>query len=229
MLFPDQSHMNQVRDALWRRSGGGASVMIGSGFSRNALKTRPDAKAPPTWCDLQKDIFEKLYPREDEKKLATQNPLRLAQEYKTAFGRSDLHRFLQQLVRDDDFKPGNTHTRLLKLPWRDIFTTNWDTLLERSRSSVAERAYSVVRKMDEIPLANRPRIVKLHGSFPAYFPLILTEEDYRTYPIKIRAVCKHGSTSNDGIRVLSDWILRGRPEFSELVGMGSRQLGTCST
>ena len=184
MLFPDQSHINQVRDALWRRSGGGASVMIGSGFSKNALKTRPDAKAPPTWCDLKKEIFKKLYPREAEKKLASQNPLRLAQEYKTAFGRGDLHRFLQQLVRDDDFKPGNTHTRLLKLPWRDIFTTNWDTLLERARSSVAERAYSVVRKMDEIPLANRPRIVKLHGSFPAYFPLILTEEDYRTYPTK---------------------------------------------
>ena len=184
MLFPDQSHINQVRDALWRRSGGGASVMIGSGFSKNALKTRPDAKAPPTWCDLKKEIFKKLYPREDEKKLASQNPLRLAQEYKTAFGRGDLHRFLQQLVRDDDFKPGNTHTRLLKLPWRDIFTTNWDTLLERARSSVAERAYSVVRNMDEIPQANRPRIVKLHGSFPAYFPLILTEEDYRTYPTK---------------------------------------------
>ena len=184
MLFPDQSHINQVRDALWRRSGGGASVMIGSGFSKNALKTRPDAKTPPTWCDLKKEIFKKLYPREDEKKLASQNPLRLAQEYKTAFGRGDLHRFLQQLVRDDDFKPGNTHTRLLKLPWRDIFTTNWDSLLERARSSVAERAYSVVRKMDEIPLVDRPRIVKLHGSFPADFPLIFTEEDYRTYPTK---------------------------------------------
>ncbi len=36
--------------------------------------------------------------------------------------------------------------------------------------------------MDEIPLANRPRIVKLHGSFPSHFPLIFTEEDYRTYP-----------------------------------------------
>ena len=56
--------------------------------------------------------------------------------------------------------------------------------MERTLPLVADRAYSVVRNMDEIPLANRPRIVKLHGSFPAQFPLIVTEEDYRTYPKK---------------------------------------------
>ncbi len=33
-------------------------------------------------------------------------------------------------------------------------------------------------------MGKRPRIVKLHGSFPAQFPLIVTEEDYRTYPTK---------------------------------------------
>ena len=106
----------------------------------------------------------------------------MAQEYKAAFGRSDLHLFLQNLVRDDDFKPGDMHGRLLRLPWLNVFTTNWDTLLERTRSVVAERKYSVVRNKDEIPLADQPRIVKLHGSFPANFPLICTEEDYRTYP-----------------------------------------------
>ena len=52
------------------------------------------------------------------------------------------------------------------------------------RTSVADCAYSVVRNMDEIPLANRPRIVKLHGSLPSHFPLIFTEEDYRTYPMQ---------------------------------------------
>ena len=44
------------------------------------------------------------------------------------------------------------------------------------------RGYSVVGDVGEIPLATRPRIVKLHGSFPSQFSLILTEEDYRTYP-----------------------------------------------
>ena len=35
-LFVDQSHIDQVRDALWGDYGNGASVMVGSGFSKFA-------------------------------------------------------------------------------------------------------------------------------------------------------------------------------------------------
>lgn len=184
MFVPDQSHINRVRDALWQRFGGGASVMVGSGLSRHALKIRPDAGEPPLWRDVVEEMSDKLYPQEAGRASAADGHLRVAQEYETAFGRSDLHRFIQQTVRDGDFKPGDAQVRLLRLPWRDVFTTNWDTLLERACTSVPERAYSVVGNMDEIPLASRPRIIKLHGSLPAQFPLICTEEDYRTYPTK---------------------------------------------
>ena len=190
MSFPDQSHINHVRDALWQRSGR-ASVMIGSGFSRNALKRRPDAHDPPSWQEVAKAVYEKLYPQSDNRgsltlaeASSTSGFLRLAQEYKSVFGEDGLHRFIKQVVRDEDFEPGDIHKRLLRLPWRDVFTTNWDTLLERTRSFVADRAYSDVQNMDDIPLATQPRIVKLHGSLPAHFPLIFTEEDYRTYPTK---------------------------------------------
>ena len=70
----------------------------------------------------------------------------------------------------------------IKLPWRDVFTTNWDTLLERARLSVPERPYSVVHSKDEIPLLAQPRIIKLHGSLDGHYPLIAAEEDYRAYP-----------------------------------------------
>ena len=182
---PDQSHIDRVREALWRPSGGGASVMVGSGFSRGAQKIRPGAADPPTWHELGKEMSKKLFPTDDPKnrpESTSDTLLRLAQEYETAFGRANLHRFLQQQVGDEDLRPGDKHTRLLKLPWRDVFTTNWDTLLERARDSVIDRPYSVVRNKDEIPLASQRRIIKLHGSLPAHFPLIFTEEDYRTYP-----------------------------------------------
>ncbi len=192
MSFPDQSHIDRVRDALWRRAGGGASVMIGAGFSRCARKARPGASDPPTWAEVTRRISDKLYPREDvddsspdaRNVLSPGDSLKLAQEYESAFGRSDLYGFIRQLIRDDDHEPGTMHRRLLRLPWRDVFTTNWDTLLEKTSRIILERKYTIVRTKDEFPLGNPPRIVKLHGSLPSHFPLIFTEEDYRTYPRK---------------------------------------------
>ena len=110
------------------------------------------------------------------------NALVIAQEYSDEFGRAELHGFLREQVRDDDMEPGDLHRRLLDLPWADVFTTNWDTLLERTRELTIKPTYSVVRAVHELPLAKRPRIVKLHGSLPAQFPLIATKEDYRAYP-----------------------------------------------
>ena len=189
MIFPDQSHINRIREALWQRAGG-ASIMVGAGFSRNAQKARPDADESPIWCDVAKGLSDKLYPQDASRSRPTgagaaslaASFTKLTQEYEAARGRSDLHRYLQNVVRDIDLKPADIHRRLLRLPWCDVFTTNWDTLLEQTLSVVAERKYSVVRNKDEIPLAARPRIFKLHGSLPAHFPLICTEEDYRTYP-----------------------------------------------
>ena len=114
--------------------------------------------------------------------LATGVFLRLAQEYEAAFGRTALHQFIKTAIRDDDLKPSESHHRLLSLPWRDVFTTNWDTLLEKTRSHISERSYDVVHTVADLASAASPRIVKLHGSLPSYYPLIFTEEDYRTYP-----------------------------------------------
>ena len=180
MSFPDQSHINRVRDALWQRSGNGASVMVGSGFSRNAVPVGHLGAVLPTWEEVTRQLHSELYPQGDG--AGRPDQLRTAQEYEAAFGKGALHDALRRVVRHEEHNPGTTHQRLLQLPWQDIFTTNWDTLLERTRSHVAERHYSVINSMAEIPMGKRPRIVKLHGSFPAQFPLIVTEEDYRTYP-----------------------------------------------
>ncbi len=190
MTFPDQSHINRIRDALWNRPESGASVMVGSGFSRNAQEAGPGAPKFPVWRDTVAMMYKELYPdkKGDNLKRAlnrvsgNSNYLRLAQEYEAVFGREALHTFIKKSVPDNEYVPGDLHERLLKLPWRDIFTTNWDTLLERTRVDVVERAYGVVHIMDEIPSVPKPRIIKLHGSFPAYIPFIYTEEDFRTYP-----------------------------------------------
>ena len=113
--------------------------------------------------------------------LSVDNPLRLAQAYEANIGRDELHDLLVRIVRDTDFVPGKAHSRLLSLRWRDVFTTNWDTLLECAGPSMVGRTYSVVNEMAELPEMSQPRIIKLHGSLPSQFPLIITGEDYRTY------------------------------------------------
>ena len=188
LKFADQSHINRVRDALWKRSEN-ATVMVGAGFSKNGVSLRTEESAPPLWSELADALRIRLYPPQDNESYlgttdATQSKeiLRLAEEYEAAFGRPELHRLMQELIRDDELEPGIVHEKLLQLPWRNVFTTNWDTLLERANTLLPNRAYSIVRNAEEIPLAATPRIVKLHGSVDPYHHLIVTEEDYRTYP-----------------------------------------------
>jgi len=110
--------------------------------------------------------------------------LRLAQEYEAAFGTGRLEDFLRKEIPNMDYVPGDFHKRLLRLPWADVFTTNWDTLIERSREDVFERAYAVVHTMSETRASQRHRIGKLHGTFPSCTPFIFTEEHFRTYPTR---------------------------------------------
>ena len=187
-IIPDMIHINAIRDALLNRPRSGACVMVGSGFSKNAEMVRSSVAPPPLWSDLAREMFKQLYPGSENAErsrgvgaLSTNNVLRLAQTYESNFGRSILEVFLVKQIRDGDFNPGEMHSRLLSLPWRDVFTTNWDTLLERSNSHIGS-PYNLVQSVRQLPRMNLPRIVKLHGSLDGQFPPIVTEEDYRTYP-----------------------------------------------
>ncbi|MBD0222640.1 SIR2 family protein, partial [Acinetobacter baumannii] len=97
-----------------------------------------------------------------------------------AFGRGSLHNFIQESVPDLEHQPSELHYQLLELPWREVLTTNWDTLLERTQLEIPERSYSIVRTVDELSCTPSPRIIKLHGTVPSHIPFIFTEEDYRT-------------------------------------------------
>lgn len=191
-MFPDIANVLRIRDALWRhRALGNASIMIGAGFSRNADPVSSTSRQMPSWYQMAAALCEPLYPLDSHRRQkaleeagATSGFLRLAQEYEVAFGASSLSHKIRDLVPDTDYRPSDLHKRLLRLPWADVFSTNWDTLLERACSDVFERSYDIVRTVGDIPFTARPRIVKLHGSFPGHQPFVFTEEDYRTYPTK---------------------------------------------
>ena len=172
-------YLNEIADQLWSNN---AAVMVGAGFSRNAKPVGPTSTSFPNWQELGDCFFEKLNGRCPSKEDRYLSILKLAEQVEAAFGRPSLDQLLRDAIPDLRYEPSPLHSQLLKLPWKDVFTTNYDTLLERARASVTLKHYDVVATKNDLLYANQPRIVKLHGSFLSTTPFIITEEDYRRYP-----------------------------------------------
>lgn len=236
MSIPDQSHINHIRELLWNTRNGGASVMIGAGFSRNALPMSASAREFPLWSQVAKNLCSKLYPQSDKTRLnqalfeatGTSGFLRLAQEYEIAFGRGSLHSFINDSVPDLDYQPSELHHQLLELPWKEVLTTNWDTLLERAQLEIPERSYNIVRTVDELANTPSPRIIKLHGTVPAHIPFIFTEEDYRTYPKKFAPFVNTVQQIMMETAVLLLGFSGDDPNFLQWSGWVKDNLGTSS-
>lgn len=169
--------LEQIRRFL---SQGKASVMVGAGFSKNAEMS--EGVKMKDWGELCEEFHKELYgvkPGDHDFKL--KSALRLAQQLESAKGRNALDELIKSSLPNDSVAPGYLHKLLVKLPWRDVFTTNYDTLLEDA-AILSFKRYNVVTSKDSLIYQPHPRIVKVHGSFPDNRPFIITEEDYRTYP-----------------------------------------------
>lgn len=161
-----------------------ASVLVGAGFSCNAVKIDDTLPNSPTWEELGEIFIKRLSDDPCEQKhLQKLSPLVLAERVESLYGRPELDHLLMSSIRDADFLPSSLHHKLLTLPWTDIFTTNYDTLLERTAEEMTEKKFSVITcKEDLVGSSGITRIIKLHGSFPSHRPFIISSEDYRTYP-----------------------------------------------
>lgn len=175
------SYLKEISERLWT---GHASIMIGAGLSKNAINTVYPLKSPPNWWQLGDMLYEKLYNEKPDNKVKYLSLLKLAEEFEATFGRSSLDNFISRSIADNEYEPSEIHKILMELPWTDVFTTNYDTLLERSCKDVISRRYDVVINQNDLIYSNKPRIIKLHGSLPSERPFIITEEDYRIYPHK---------------------------------------------
>lgn len=177
----DQVHYNAVRRAL---ENGNAAVMVGAGFSKNA----ENGDELAMWHEIAQELWRELNPGADDlTNFSATTVTQLGEQYARVFSKPALEELLKRLIPDERVAPGLLHRQLLSLPWSEIFTTNYDTLLERTAESVVDKAHYTVMCREDIPqskILDRRRIVKLHGSFPSQRPFIFTEEDYRRYPEK---------------------------------------------
>ncbi|BEP55620.1 hypothetical protein GmRootV118_28640 [Variovorax sp. V118] len=176
--LPDYTTLKKLAAALWRQGSAfhGAAIMIGAGFSRSGASTSDLNKKLPLWGDLSRVLAKELGASESG------DPLRLAEEYAAFFGSQALHDLVKSEVNDAAWIPGEIHKSLLELPWSEVLTTNWDTLLERASADVHQPIYNTVVRQEDLSNARSPRIVKLHGTVNLTDNLIFTQEDYRKYP-----------------------------------------------
>jgi len=175
----DYASLQKLAQSLWGSSNDvhGAAIMVGAGFSRTAARCGDDGRAMPLWADLTSVLARELNLKPDK----LSDPLRLAEQYVAFFGRRSLIELVRTELCDSAWSPGTLYKQLLKLPWKEILTTNWDTLLERSADSIFEPKYSVVNQQSDLAIARPPRITKLHGTIGVTQDLIFTQEDYRQY------------------------------------------------
>jgi hypothetical protein len=179
--LPDYPALVRLASALWNDGNArGAAVLVGAGFSRNAELAGNDTKAPPLWSDLRDAMVAELY--RDRPEDAPKDALRLAEEFRIYHGQAALVEFLRTQVPDASWRPDRLHKRLMALPWADVLTTNYDTLLER-----ASDHHKVVQDAADLAQVRGPRVIKLHGSINTNSRLVIAEEDYRTYPSRSAA------------------------------------------
>lgn len=155
------------------------SAFVGTGFSLNAKPI--DSKIHlPLWPQVGKELKKEFKRRDPSNIIDCEDPIKLAGLFSAQYTHDELDNFLEKIINDVNFEPKQVHKKFVELNWNNIFTTNYDTLLERADEETLHRYIKIIEDK-EIPKAGKPRIVKLHGSFTDAKPYIMTEEDFRTY------------------------------------------------
>src|SRR5690625_4520535 len=122
--LPKYHHLKKIRDKLWEEDGKSrVSVMVGSGFSLNANKLDDSLDSLSTWLGVKNRILEGLNQSELPD---SEDVLDISESYVSEYGRESLDTLIKQTVPDQNYEPGEIHKSLLKLPWSDIYTTNYD-------------------------------------------------------------------------------------------------------
>lgn len=150
------------------------SLFIGAGFSKEA--------GAPSVCVLRKAILAKIY---DEKKREAHKDDSLADLsnfYVTEVCLGSRNQLIRILQNAFEFKPAcmDDHKLLAKIPhFKRIFTTNYDTLLERSYE---QNEVQVVRNDADCAYIDKPfTIFKIHGDFTAPDSVVITSDDYKQF------------------------------------------------
>ena len=102
------------------------------------------------------------------------------------YSRSDFDRFVFGLV--DKLQPTETHRIIARILWKEVITTNFDTLIERAyeelkKENKVDHEIKIIRELsraNSLPSNNEFRYVKLNGcaSSRDQFPFVFSTQDF---------------------------------------------------
>ena len=152
-------------------SDGAAAVFVGAGVSAGA--------GYPSWRELLEDIGEELGVKSND----VQDLAALAQwGIRKANSRTPVLTVIRERVGVDLDIPVPLEV-LARLPIRNIWTTNYDRLIERAFGAIG-RPIDVVSSDRDLAIRARPgaaRLFKMHGSVERLDDLVISTDDYELY------------------------------------------------
>lgn len=221
--------LKQLKDQYDKRA---VSVLVGSGFSKNAFPNYPD------WKELLFDMVVELYGDEIEKEKEFNKEDNTHRDFK-GFQKDKVYEFIDskgyfEIVEQYEQKRGireaidvyiedhiphiikkdgifywktapidlslDTHKGFLKCNWKNIFTTNYDNLLELTSDSFGLGYKQIIADYQLSNLGSSRSIIKLHGNLVADTldtnyefdndkgrRYVISKEDYATYADKHKA------------------------------------------
>lgn len=159
-----------INDFAYKLNSDQVSFFIGSGVS-----TELDL---PNWKNLFKEIAEKLFLNIE----TVHDYYQLAQYYCNKYSESDLKRLISPKLQTQDFN-SPTMEKLLKLDFKSIWTTNFDTAIENCLHSKRIRYVKVHNDKDLscINFNDCPIIYKINGDINDLENIILTQRDWENF------------------------------------------------
>ncbi len=151
---------------------GSASLFIGSGLSRKANYVG--------WKDILKDCALEIGLDVDKEK----DLITLAQYYVREKQKTKITETIKEFFADDKGSVQEVHRIIASLPINNIWTTNYDSLIERAfeEAGICTTILTDDNSYRDIDRNAKVKIYKIHGTVKSASNCIISRQDYDIFP-----------------------------------------------